>query len=106
MAEFRAWAAEWGDVASVLGFILSVIGFTVTIFGVWWSKSAAEQARQAAVAVRESIANYDAIADLASAMAIMDEIKRLQRHGVWPILPDRYAELRRRLGAIQGSQAK
>jgi hypothetical protein len=93
MTEFRDWAAQWGDIASVAGFLLSVVGFAVTIVGVWRAKSAAEQARQAAVAARESIAHYDAIADLSSAMAIMDEIKRLQRSGIWPLLPDRYANL-------------
>lgn len=34
-------------------------------------------------------------------MAIMDEIKRLQRHGTWGVLPDRYSDLRRRLVAIK-----
>jgi hypothetical protein len=99
IAEFRAWAAEWGNIASV-------VGFGVTFFGVWRSKSAAEQARQAAIAARESIANYDVIAELSSAMAIMDEIKRHQRQRTWSILPDRYSELRRRLVTIRGAQAQ
>jgi len=106
MTELRAWAAEWGDIASVAGLFLTVIGFGITIFGVWRSKTAAEQARQAAIATRESIANYDAVADLASAMAIMEEIKRFQRHGVWFVLPDRYSELRRRLVTIRRSQTR
>lgn len=106
IAEFRAWAAEWGDIASVIGFGLTIIGFAITIFGVWRSKSAAEQARQAAITARESIAQYDVIADLSAAMAIMDEIKRHQRQGTWSILPDRYSDLRRRLATIRGSQAR
>jgi hypothetical protein len=105
MAEFRAWAAEWGDIASVVGFGLTIIGFAVTIFGVWRSKNAAEQARQAAIAARESIANYDVIAEFSSVMAIMDEVKRHQRQRNWPILPDRYSALRRHLVGIRGSQA-
>jgi hypothetical protein len=106
IAEFRAWAADWGDIASVVGLLLTLIGFGVTIFGVWRSKGAAEQARQAAEAVRASIANYDVVADLSSAMAIMEEIKRHQRQRTWSILPDRYSDLRRRLVTIRGSQAQ
>jgi len=105
MDDLRAWASQWGDLASIIGLALSVVGFAITIFGVWRSKNAAEQARQAARDTKEAIAHYDAIADLSSAIAIMDEIKRLQRHGVWGVLPDRYSELRRRLVALKGSFA-
>lgn len=83
--------------------LLTVVGFTITIIGVKRSKSAAERANRAANATLASIARYDAIADLAAAMSMMDEIKRLQRYGAWPVLPDRYSELRRRLGAIRNS---
>lgn len=105
MTELRDWAAKWGDMASVAGLLLTFVGFAITIIGVWRSKGAAEQARQAAVATREYIAHYDAIADLSSATATMEEIKRLQRYGVWAVLPDRYSELRRRLVAIRDSHA-
>ena len=106
VTELQNWAARWGDLASIAGLVLSIVGFGVTILGVWRAKSAAEQARQAAVAARESIAHYDAIADLSAAIAIMDEIKRLQREHVWSLLPDRYSELRRRLVAIRESHAQ
>jgi hypothetical protein len=106
MTEFRDWAAQWGDIASVAGFLLSVVGFAITIFGVWRAKSAAEQAQQAAVAARESIAHYDAITDLSSVMALMEEIKRHQRQGAWQILPDKYAEVKRRLVAVRESHAQ
>ena len=105
METLRNWATQWGDLASVFGVALTTIGFAVTLFAVWRSKNAAEQARLAAQGVITSFAHYDAIADLSSAMVIMDEIKRLQRHGAWAILPDRYSELRRRLVAIKGSGA-
>jgi hypothetical protein len=104
MAEFEAFATRWADVSSIIGLFLTIVGFGITIFGVWRSKGAAEQARQAAQAARDSIASYDAVADLAAAMAIMDEIKRLQRHAVWPALPDRYSDLRRRLITIRESE--
>lgn len=99
--ELRRWAANWGDIASIAGLGLSLIGFAVTILGVWRSQTAAEQARNAANAVKASIAHYDTIADLSSAVGIMDEIKRLHRQKAWGILPDRYGELRRRLIALK-----
>jgi hypothetical protein len=102
--EFQRWCARWGDLASVAGVILSLIGFAATIWGVWRSKDAAEAAEQAAIETRNSIAHYDAIADLTSSLAIMGEIKRLQRLGVWAVLPDRYSELRRHLVAIKTSR--
>jgi hypothetical protein len=105
VAWFKGFAAEWGDSTSIVGFVTTIIGFAVTSFGIWRSKRAADEARKAAIAARESIAHYDVIGDLSSATAFMDEIKRLQRHGVWAALPDRYSELRRRLVTIRASQA-
>lgn len=106
MSDLQSWANEWGNLASIVGVLLAIVGFVVTIAGVWRSKRASEQAREAARATRESIAQYDAIADLSAAMAIMDEIKRLQRHAAWSVLPDRYSELRRRLVSIKASHAQ
>jgi hypothetical protein len=103
MTELRQWAAQWGDIASIGGIILTVAGFVVAIIGIWRSKSAADQARQAAEDARDNIARYAAITDLAAAMTIMEEIKRLQRNGVWPVLPERYSELQRLLTAIRES---
>ena len=105
MTDLRQWATQWGDIASLLGVFLTIAGFIVTIIVVWRSKSAAEQAKQAAEDTRDSIARYDAVADLAAAMTIMDEIKRLQRNGVWAVLPDRYSELQRRLTGIKTAHA-
>lgn len=98
MTALQHWACQWGNIASVVGVLLTIVGFSVTIYNVLRSKSIAE-------ATRDSISFYDAIADLAAASSIMDEIKRLQRHGIWAVVPDRYSELRRRLIAIKASHA-
>jgi len=76
MTELRHWATQWGDIASIAGVLLSIAGFIVVIIGIWRSKSAADQARQAAEDTRDSVARYDAITDLAAAMTIMEEIRR------------------------------
>lgn len=106
MEQLQSWATSWGDLASIIGTALTLIGFILTIAGVWRSKSAADGARRAAETTRASLAQYDAVADLSAATALMDEIKRLQRLGAWPVLPDRYAELRRRLVALKSSSAQ
>jgi hypothetical protein len=98
MTTLQHWASQWGNISSIAGVLLTIVGFSVTIYNVLRSKSVAEE-------TRDSISLYDAIADLAAASSIMDEIKRLQRHGVWAVVPDRYSELRRRLIAIKGSHA-
>jgi phosphoglycerate-specific signal transduction histidine kinase len=105
MTELRHWATQWGDIASIVGVLLTIAGFIVTIIIVWRSKSAAEHASQAARDTRDSIARHNAIVDLTAAMTIMDEIKRLQRNGVWAVIPDRYSQLRQRLTAIKAAHA-
>lgn len=105
MSELRDWASRWGDLASIAGVFLGVVGFVATIALAWRSKTAAEQARSAAIKTREAIGKYDALTELAAALALMDEIKRMQRHAVWHALPERYGELRRRVTAIKGSAA-
>lgn len=97
----RTFAARWGDVASVAGLAISLVGFAITIVSVLRSKSAAESAAQAANAARNSLLFVSSIAQLASALAVMDEIKRLQRESAWRVIPDRYAALRAKLIAIR-----
>lgn len=106
MEQLQSWAASWGNLASVIGMGLTLIGFILTIAGVWRSKSAAEGAQRAAETTRASLAQYDAVADLTAATGLMDEIKRLQRLRAWSVLPDRYAELRRKLVALKSSAAQ
>ena len=106
MEQLQSWAACWGNLASVVGTGLTLIGFILTVAAVWRSKRAAEGAQRAAEATRASLAQYDAAADLVAATGIMDEIKRLQRLGAWSVLPDRYAELRRKLVALKSSAAQ
>ena len=94
---------EIGSAASVLGLIVSLFGFGFTIWGVWRSKSAAEEAGEAAKKVQRDLLRFDAIEDVASAITTMDEIKRLQRVRAWALLPDRYAAVRKNLISIRGS---
>lgn len=69
------------------------------------SRSAAQQARQTARAAREGIAHDDVIADLSTATATVEEIMRHQRQRNGQVLPDRCADLRRRVVSIRESHA-
>jgi len=83
-------ADHWGDLASV-------VGLAIVIWASLTAKNAAEQARDAARQVKERIATLDTLADVSAALAIMEEIKRLQRVQAWQIALDRYSTLRRHL---------
>jgi hypothetical protein len=86
---------QWGNLASVLGLLVGLIGFSLTIWNVVKSKKAAQTAKEAVDEVRERIRAFNTVADLAQAVAILEEIKRLQRARQWRVVLDRYATLRK-----------
>jgi len=75
-------------------------GLAIAIWASLSAKNAAEQARDAARQVKDRIATLDTLADVSAALAIMEEIKRLQRAGAWPTALDRYSALRRHLNRV------
>lgn len=103
--EFMA-RGDVGSIASVLALGLSVIGFSFTIWSVIRSKRAAEAAREASIAVRTSLARTDIVAECSTAIAILEEVKRLHRVAAWPLLPDRYSALKRSLILIRTANPK
>lgn len=88
------FAGHWGDLASL-------VGLAIVIWASLSAKNAAEQARDAARQVKDRIATLDTLADVSAALAIMEEIKRLQRAGAWTIALDRYSTLRRHLVRVE-----
>jgi hypothetical protein len=94
---------ELGSAASVIGLVVTVIGFAVTIHNVLRSKHAAEQTKREVDRVRGELSRRDAIADIATVLTTMEEVKRLHRQQAWAILPDRYSSLRRQLISIKAS---
>jgi hypothetical protein len=93
-----------GDMASICGLFITILGFIVTLVIVYKSKQAATAAKEAVFRVREDIARMDIVAEFASAITHIDEIKRLQRDEAWAVLPDRYSSLRRSLITIKSSK--
>lgn len=86
---------------AIVGFIVTVLGFWITIKTLMRTKTAAESARTAAEQTKEQVSRVNTITEFASAIAIMDEIKRLHRARAWYIVPDRYSALRQLLASIQ-----
>jgi hypothetical protein len=97
LAPYIAWMTHnhLGDVASIAGVLISIIGFLVTLIQLTRSRRAAEAAKIAAVTTRQSLAYIGAISDFASAIEILEEIKRYHRSGMIQPLPDRYMALRK-----------
>jgi hypothetical protein len=84
-----AWSAflHWmevqriGDLSGVAGVLISIVGFTVTLWGVFKSKRAAQAAEEAARSTRDRIRLLDTAVDFSTAIAALEEIKRLHRTG-------------------------
>ena len=89
--------------ASILGLLVALVGFAITIWNVKASKAAALRAEEAAKEARSAIRFFDVIAEISTAIAAMEEIRRLHRDAAWPILPDRYNALRKSLISIRRS---
>ena len=103
LAEIQNVASDWGDTASITALVLTIVGFSITIVGVWRSKAAAAQAREAAENAIEVVTKFDILSELTSTLAAIEEVRRLQREHAWRILPDRYADIRRRLTVVTNS---
>ena len=86
---------SWGSFASVAGLLISLLGFGITIWGVRRAKKAAEQAADAARQAKAKILTQGTLANFSSAIAVMEEIVRLQRKKEWEFVLDRHSELGR-----------
>jgi|SRR5208283_1042089 len=91
-----------GDIASVVGLFLTIGGFIITFWQIRKSKSAAEQAREAAEGVREQLLKMNAFQGLTAAIRSFEDIRRLHRLKAWQVLPDRYTWLKQELILIKG----
>lgn len=97
------WIAEnhIGDLASVAGVVISIVGFLATVWNVRRSKSAAERAEAAAIEARTAMRGYQTVSDLSTAIAIMEEVRRLHRIGQIDLILDRYGTLRKALVGVR-----
>lgn len=92
-----------GDYAGLLGLLISFVGFFFTIRTSLKARAAAAHASAAVESMRGDLRKGDTVADFSSAIAVMDEIKRMHRSSVLHLLPDRYSHLGRILISIRSS---
>lgn len=92
-----------GDYAGLIGLLISLIGFYFTIKATLNSKASSEQATAAVESMRDDMRRGETVADFATALAIMEEIKRMHRSDSLTFLPDRYASLKKFLVSIRTS---
>jgi hypothetical protein len=90
------WSLPWfSDLAGIIGLLITAIGFGVTFIGLTRSKKAAEETSNAVKSMKHKLALFDTSANLASAIEMMDQTRRLQRANAWPALIDQYGRLKR-----------
>jgi hypothetical protein len=94
---FREFCDSLGNVASVLGLLVTLVGFWFAIKGITTAKLAAQQAESAAKQAKDKVLSQGTLAHFSSAVAVMEEIIRLQRKKDWGNALDRHSELRRLL---------
>lgn len=96
---------KWGNVASVVGLMVSIIGFIWAIRGIVTAKQAAQKAELAADRAKNSIFKAAAIANFATAIEMMENIKRQIRTAAWEDALAHLAQLRRILVELRMSRA-
>lgn len=84
------------DIATIAGLIIAVI----TLWQASGARSKAEAARQAVNDLKLQLNEVNLVADLTRALAIMEEIKRLQSTEEWAVLRERYGHLRSVLSTV------
>ena len=79
-------------IVNSLAFVITLIGFVFTYWQIKKSKTAAQEAKEAVLKVREDMRRINLVSELSKAISLMNEIKRLHREAkTWKILPDRYS---------------
>lgn len=101
------WIAKHriNEYSDVIGLLITLVGFAVTIFTLWRSRRVAEAALEIARGVRDDLKKVETVAEFATVIASMEEIKRLHRKGERDGLPERYSQLRRSLITLKGAKA-
>jgi hypothetical protein len=94
---------DLGTKLSIVDISLTVIGFSITVWAAAKARSAADAAKEAASTATQSLIRVDIIAEIATVLHLLEELKRLQRAKAMEVLPDRYSGLRSRLVAIRES---
>lgn len=86
-----------------LGDAASIVGLIITCFTFW----VADRARKAAETAKEHVLRFEATADVARAIAILEETKNLHRRKeLWLLLPEKYTAVRKILISLRDGSPK
>ena len=91
---------EW---AHVIELIITVAGFVATGIGLFFSKRAADAARQAAEGARSEVQQLRAVVGLHDVIVELEDVKRLIQQGAWTVLAGRCSKVRRNLIDVRHS---
>lgn len=94
------------DFCGVAGLFVSIVGLTAAWREARAAKSAAEQAKEAATQMRHDLNQFDIVKTLSEALSTFDEVKTLQRYGVWELLPNSYTEIKKALLSVKHTAPK
>lgn len=89
------------DFCGVAGLFVSLIGLAVVWKEAREAKTAAQQASAAATQMRDDLNRFDVVKSLSETLTAFEEIKTLQRYGVWELLPQNYSDIRKALLSIK-----
>lgn len=90
------------EISDILGLAITVIGFICTTIALIKSKKATANLKFELERVRTDLRRSDTVSETSSALALMDEIKRMHRQPeALSFLPERYSTLKKTLNAIR-----
>lgn len=92
-----------GDYSSIFGILITIIGFGITLFQVLKTKSASVYAKDSINEFKHEVMKFKTVSDLSEIVAIMSEIKELNRQKQWNLLIFRYDDLKKRLIEVETS---
>jgi Co/Zn/Cd efflux system component len=92
---------HWRDLVTAFEILLTIIGFAITVVQIRKSRGAAEAARDAAQRAQENYTRNNSLTSIASAIEMIEEVKRHHRTESWSMALDRYGATARLLITIR-----
>lgn len=93
--------AGWGFWFAIVGLLFTLVGFVLTLRQLSQTRKVAEATQQEARRIGASLRSYDAAQETARARLELEAVKRHLKVGDWPMLADRYEEVRLALVSLR-----
>jgi hypothetical protein len=89
----KAFFDHWANFSSVAGLGVSLVGFIWTLVLVWKSKTAAQQAAEASLRVKDALLRSESLTNCSTAISLIEEIRTFHREAEWDKALYRYSRL-------------